>query len=130
MWGVIYRIQDWFQERSDRNQMIRNFNKSAKVAFITGDAPTLLEAKISIGNSSYRHAFSKMYSGFRITAMDGGGMGKLQLTEVARVVLADEGLVRALVTNGFDTLEVHGLYGSLGYQWELKDFANIGGLLE
>ncbi len=40
------RIIDWFRDRSERSQLIRSFNDSAKNAFIIGEAPTLLKAKI------------------------------------------------------------------------------------
>jgi len=43
-------ILDWFGDRSERYNLIRSFNFSAKNAFVRGIAPTLLKAKISKGN--------------------------------------------------------------------------------
>lgn len=31
-----YRIVDWFNDLSERNRIVRNFNKSARDAFILG----------------------------------------------------------------------------------------------
>ena len=43
-----YRIVDWFNDLSERNRIVRNFNKSARDAFILGAAPTLLEARFKL----------------------------------------------------------------------------------
>ena len=67
MWGFISTIQDWFNDFSERRRLVRSFNLSARDAFVSSLAPTLLECSISIGESSYRHAFSKFLAGgFRI----------------------------------------------------------------
>ena len=65
MWYKIMVIADWFGEMAERYKLVRDFNRAAKNSFISGIAPTLLEVKITRGDSEYKHAFSKwMSSGF------------------------------------------------------------------
>ena len=130
MWGTIIKIQDWFGEISERHRTVRNFNKLSKASFVGGQANTLLEAKISYGNSEYRHAFSKWRSGFRITALSGRELTKPEMVEIGRIILDNPELVRKLLSLGFDTLEVHSSNGFIGVQWKLSDHSGLGGILE
>ena len=123
---IWHRIIDWFNDRSERENLRRSFNKAAKEAFIYGVAPTLLEANISRGDSSYKHAFSKFYSGFRIKALSGRALTKEELLEIGRAILGNQELVRHLIALGWDTLEIHDSKGFYGLKWALKDFASIG----
>ena len=128
MW---HRLIDWFSDVRERYKLVRDFNSMAKQAFINGYAPTLLEARTTIGCLDYRHAFSKfMAGGFRIKALSGIALEKNQLIEIGKVVLDNEELVRKLVALGWDTLEVHDIKGFQGYKWPLKDYAKIGGFLQ
>lgn len=130
MWYKIMIIAEWFGEMAERYKLIRAFNKAAKNAFIAGVAPTLLESKITRGESAYRHSFSKfMGGGFRIKALSGRALSKSELVEIGRVVLDNDELVRKLISLGWDTLEVHANEGYNGVKWALKDYANIGGFL-
>jgi hypothetical protein len=130
MWHKIVEIVDWFGEMRERYKLIRDFNKSAKLAFISGTAPTLLEAKITRGDSEFRHQFSKFLAGgFRIKALSGQLLTKSELIDIGKVVLDNEELVRKLISLGWDTLEVHANKGFYGVKWELKRFANLGGFL-
>lgn len=115
-------VIDWFSDRSERSKLIRSFNQSAKNAFISGRAPTLLKAKISKGNSAYKHQFSNwLNTGFRIQAFAGRQLTKNELMKIGKVVLSDDVLVRRLVVLGWDTLEVHADKGSYGVRFQLKD---------
>jgi hypothetical protein len=128
MW---YRLIDWFSDVRERHNLIRDFNKSAKKSFINGQAPTLLEVRITIGSFEYKHAFSKfMGGGFRIKALSGQPLPKSELIEIGKVVLDNDELVRKLVSLGWDTLEVHDVKGYHGCKWALKNFAKIGGFLQ
>ena len=128
MW---HRLIDWFSDVRERYRLVRDFNTMAKQAFISGYAPTLLEARTTIGCLDYRHAFSKfMAGGFRIKALSGDALEKNELIEIGKVVLDNEELVRKLVSLGWDTLEVHDLKGFQGYKWSLKEYAKIGGFLQ
>ncbi len=130
MWHRIMVITDWFGEMSERYSLIKNFNRAGKNAFIAGRAPTLLEAKITSGESAYKHAFSKwLGGGFRIKALSGRPLSKSELIEVGRVVLDNDELVRKLISLGWDTLEVHDNAGFNGCKWKLMDFSNLGGIL-
>ncbi|MFV9551435.1 hypothetical protein [Algibacter sp. PT7-4] len=130
MWHRIIQISDWFGEMSERYRLIKDFNRAAKMAFVKGEAPTLLVAKITRGESTYRHEFSKwMSGGFRIKALTGHALDKSELIEIGRVVLGNEVLVRKMIALGWDTLEVHANTGYNGAKWPLKKFANIGGFL-
>ncbi|MFN5334213.1 MAG: hypothetical protein ACK5BV_03380 [Bacteroidota bacterium] len=128
MW---HRLVDWFSEVRERYYLVRDFNKAAKNSFINGQAPTLLEARITMGSSEFKHAFSKfLASGFRIKALSGRPLLKSELIEIGRVILDNETLVRKLIALGWDTLEVHDDKGYQGCKWALKNYANIGGYLQ
>ena len=130
MWYKIMEIKEWFGEMSERYRLLKDFNRAAKNSFIAGNAPTLLEAKITKGDSANRHAFSKwMSAGFRIKALSGRPLQKSELIEIGRVVLDNEELTRKLIALGWDTLEVHANEGYNGAKWALKNYANIGGFL-
>jgi hypothetical protein len=131
MWNKIMVVAEWFGEMAERYKMVRDFNKAAKYSFIAGNAPTLLEAKITKGDSNYRHEFSKwMGGGFRIKALAGRTMNNIELREIGSVVLDNEELVRKLISLGWDTLEIHANEGINGLKWKLKDFARLGGFLK
>lgn len=116
-------IIDWFRDRSERNKLIRSFNESARDSFVAGIAPTLLKAKISKGESSYRHQFSNwLNTGFRIQAFTGRELSKDELIYIGKVILNDTVLVRRLIVLGWDTLEIHGDKGQYGCRWQLKDY--------
>lgn len=128
MW---FGIIDWFGDVKERYVLIRDFNKSAKGAFIIGLAPTLLEAKVTVGSMEYRHAFSKfMAGGFRIKALSGQALRQSELIEIGKIILDNDTLVRKLVALGWDTLEVNDVKGFKGCKWALKDYAHIGGYLQ
>jgi len=130
MWHKIIDVYDWFGELAERIKVVRDFNRAAKYAFISGQAPTLLNVKTTRGDSNYRHAFSKwMSGGFRVKALSGKALPKSDLIEIAKVVLDNEELVRKLVALGWDTLEVHDNKGFHGVKFPLKDYARIGGFL-
>lgn len=130
MWHKIIEVTEWFGEMTERYRLVKDFNNAAKIAFIAGIAPTLLEAKITKGEVSYRHAFSKWRGGgFRIKALSGRPLNKSELIEIGRVVLSDETLIRKMISLGWDTLEVHANKGYNGAKWALKEYANIGGFL-
>jgi hypothetical protein len=131
MWYKIIQITEWFGEVAERYRLVKDFNRAAKYSFIQGIAPTLLEVKITKGESAYRHALSKwMAGGFRIKALSGRPLDKSELIEIGRVVLDDEELTRKLITLGWDTLEVHSNKGFTGAKWALKEYARIGGFLQ
>jgi hypothetical protein len=94
-------VAEWFGEMAERYKLIRDFNKAAKYSFVSGNAPTLLEVKITKGDSNFKHAFSKwMGGGFRIKALAGRPMSNIELREIGGVVLDNEELVRKLISLG------------------------------
>ena len=106
--------------------MVRSFNDSARQAFVTGLAPTLLKASISRGEKSFRHQFSNwLNSGFRIQAFTGRALSKNELIVIGYTIISDPVLIRKLVVLGFDTLEVCGDKGIYGCRWQLKDYLQI-----
>lgn len=115
-------ILDWFRDRSERNKLVRSFNRSARASFVNGVAPTLLKARISRGDSLYKHQFSNwLNTGFRIQAFTGRQLTKDEIVHIGKVILNDEILVRKLIVLGWDTLEIHGDKGLYGCKWQLKD---------
>jgi hypothetical protein len=130
MWHKIIEVTVWFGEMAERYRLVKDFNRAAKHSFVIGVAPSLLEAKITRGDSMYRHAFSKwMGGGFRIKALSGQSLDKKELIEIGGVVLNNEELIRKMISLGWDTLEVHSNQGYKGAKWALKEHANIGGFL-
>lgn len=120
------KVIDWFRDRSERSQLIRSFNNSAKNAFIVGDAPTLLKANISKGERAYRHQFSNwLKTGFRIQAFSGRQLAKDEIKQIGTVILNDNVLIRRLIVLGWDTLEIHGDQGNYGLRWQLKDYVAL-----
>jgi hypothetical protein len=119
------KITEWFKNRSDRNKMISKFNFAAKNAFLSGNAPTMLQASASKGNREYRHNFSALtYTGFRIKALSETPLTKSEVMIIGKIILADTVLVRQFVVLGFDTLEIHD--GICGLRWKLIDYAKMG----
>jgi len=117
------RILDWFSDRTERAKLIRSFNSSAKKSFISGEAPTLLNASISKGDRAYRHQFSNwLKTGFRIQAFSGRELSKTEIKQIGEVILNDDVLVRKMIVLGWDTLEIHGDKGMFGLKWQLKDY--------
>lgn len=116
-------IIEWFKDRSERAQLIRSFNESAKNSFVIGQAPTLLKANISKGESAYKHQFSNwLKTGFRIQAFSGRQLAKNEIKLIGEVILNDNILIRKLIVLGWDTLEIHGDKGGFGLRWQLKDY--------
>lgn len=131
MWERIRnKISDWFAQRKDRSTLIDNFNLAARMAYIGGEMPTLLKAKVSVGNSAYTHTFTKfMAGGFRIQAMAGRSLSREEMAELGSFILFNDAMIRELVSLGFDTLELHSDVGNIGLQWQLTKYTNIGGVL-
>lgn len=124
--NVWNNIIDWFHDRNERAKLVRSFNESARNAFVSGLAPTLLKSSISRGDSSYKHQFSSWFnSGFRIQAFTGRVLAKNELIQIGKVILDDSLLVRRLVVLGWDTLEIHSDAGQYGCKWQLKDYIPI-----
>ncbi len=125
------RIVEWFKDRSERGKLVREFNKMARDAFLSGEAPTALKATISRGLPEYKHEFSAwMNTGFRIQALAGRALTKEETVFIGQVVLSNVTLVRRLVVLGWDTLEVHSDQGRYGCRWCLADYAQIGKFIE
>lgn len=116
-------ILEWFKDRSERAKFVRSFNESARYSFVAGIVPTLLKAKISKGESSYKHQFSKWTNtGFRIQAFTGVALTKDEIINIGNVILDDSSIVRQMVVLGWDTLEIHSDTGRYGCRWQLKDY--------
>ena len=119
-------VVSWFKDRSERAKLINSFNGAARLSFITGDSPTLLKASISKGYSSYKHSFSKLFSGFRIVAFSGRQLDRDEIQAIGDTILSDDALVRRLVVLGWDTLEVQGDKGYYGLRWQLREYMLLG----
>lgn len=119
-------IIDWFSDTSERGKLVRDFNYSAKKAYVEGIAPTLLKSKISRGSKSNKHKFSHwLNTGFRIQAFTGRQLGKEEILYLGKVILADDRLIRRMIVLGWDTLEIHDDTGVYGCRWQLKDYLSL-----
>ena len=113
-------IITWFGKTFQRSQLVREFNRNAANAWDSGIAPTLLEARITWGNSNNKHNFSKTYSGFRIKAATAGYMNIEKCKIIGMIIMSDQTLVRRLMRCGFDTIEIYGDSGS-GFETSLQN---------
>ena len=121
---------EWFTNQNERHKLIKDFNSSARQAFISGITPTMLCASITMGNYDYKHSFSKILrSGFRLKALTGRKLGGTELREIGEVILGNDVLVRKLMSFGWDTLEVYDFKSDGGLQWRLDKYAKLGGYL-
>jgi hypothetical protein len=121
------KIKDWFRDRNDRNETVKDWNNFAKDAFISGIVPAYLKSRITKGNSKYKHKFSHTFNtGFRVEVLAGRPLTRDDLIFLGDVILGDTSLVRKLVVLGFDTLEVHGENDSYGLQWQLITYLELG----
>lgn len=119
IWNLVL---EWFKERSDRNVFLREFNNSAKKAFVEGYTDILLKASNSYGNSDYRHTFSKFMSGgFRIKVEGGRSLSRDEVISIGKSIIGNPVIVRTMITLGWDTLEVHTSDSSTGLQWRLQN---------
>lgn len=123
MWSIIY---NWFVSFTERDTLLREFNLAARNAFISGITPMLIEASTSFGDSSFKHSFSKIRSGFRVKVLTGRSLTTNECQEFADVVIHNEPLARKLVALGWDTLEIYSFGSSTGHKWNLGRFVNIG----
>lgn len=123
--NIWYNVTQWFRDKRERKELIKEWNAAAKHAYIFGEVPTLLEASISKGYSLFRHSNSKLYSGFRIKVFAGKLLSKDELKIIGITIISDPTLMRRLVVLGFDTLEVHGSENSFGLHWPIKDFLQL-----
>ena len=124
------KISTWFKDRSERSKLINGFNNMSRIAFINGQAPTILKASSSRGYHLYKHEFSNwLSSGFRIQVLSGRQLCKDEITFIGQAILNDTSLVRRLIVLGWDTLEIHDNAGYYGCRWRLTDFANVSLLL-
>jgi hypothetical protein len=117
--GLWTNIVDWFGVTTERNSILRNFNKNACTAWDTG-FPFYLKAISTKGDSSNKHTFSKWYSGFRIKATGNCIMNREACSSIALIILSNQTLVRQLIRCGYDTLEIHGESGN-AYSAPLKE---------
>lgn len=118
------RIITWFRDRSERNKLIQSFNESARLAFINGESPILLEALVSRGDAAYKHSFSRwLSSGFRIVVHTNLLLTSDEIKLLGRHILSNGLLVRHLIVLGWDTLEIHVENSFHGFKWNLSEYA-------
>lgn len=124
------KIINWFKEMSERNKLLREWNEEAKISYIQGVVPVLLEANISKGDSRYRHPFSRLlFSGFRIQIKGTHLLTKEEILDIGRTILHNQNLVRKMILLGWDTLEILDIVHQRGVKWAFKDFANLNLML-
>lgn len=122
--NVWNNISSWIQDVSDRNIVVREFNNTAKSAYINGLVPCQLKCELSRGNKAYKHSTSAWFkSGFRIVAMSNSLLSDDELNCIGLSLLANSKIVRMLITLGWDTLEVICDKGEVGLQWKLINFS-------
>ena len=116
---------------SECNKLLREWNEEAKMSYIQGLVPVLLEAVVSMGDGRYKHPFSKLlFSGFRIQIKGNHNLTKDEILDIGRTVLHNQTLVRKMILLGWDTLEIQDIQYARGVKWAFKDFANIGLMLK
>lgn len=114
------KIVEWFSNNRERNEIINNFNKASKQAFISGIVPTFLKAESSRGNSNYKHIFSNFfYHGFRIRTLAGRPLSFDEVIDIGNMLISNTLLIRNLITLGYDTLEITDINGNVIENWRL-----------
>ena len=116
-------IRGWFSDIRERARFLRDWNRNAKDAYVAGIIPVLMEARITVGCTDFRHEFSRwMAGGFRVKVLSGKAMTRDELYEIGQFIIGDDIMVRKLVSNGWDTLEVHDTAGFVGLKWQLRNY--------
>lgn len=126
------KILEWFKERSERDSMIKSFNYVARDIFEHYGAPTLLEAITQRGEPTFRHEYSSLLlkTGFCIRATAGKALSKEEMLYIGSLILNDQSLTRRLFILGWDTLIIDDVIGKKQVKWAIKDFTNMGYLIE
>ena len=119
------RIVEWFSTKRERQECIRDFNYAAKNAFVSGLVPVYMKADISLGNSSYKHAMSNFFSGFRIKTLSGRPLTSQEVIAVGQTICSNDELMRRLISLGFDTVEIINPEGRMVRDWKLQAFIQI-----
>lgn len=115
------KILEWFSNNKERNSFLKEFNKSAKNAFVSGLVPIYLKAESSLGNNSFRHQFSSfIYHGIRVRTLTGMFIKDDLFIEIGNMLISNHTLTRHLVTLGYDTLEITNNKGEVIGQWKLS----------
>ena len=118
MWN---NIISWFGDKYEKNKLVNEFNRRAAEAWDNGHAPTLLKAKIVLGNRKNKHSFSDFFSGFRIKATTGGSFSEEKCKIIGSIIMSDQQLVRKLMRLGFDTLEIFDENSYTGFETGLQN---------
>ena len=132
--GLIERAVGFFvKDSAERRRFVNEFNLNAKYFFQSLSVDTLLEAKMSSGNSdsSYRHELSAptMVSGLTIEATAGAQISVDDIVMIGRIILSDQVLVRKMFVLHWDTLIVKDSRTGKFVDWRIRDFISFGGLL-
>ena len=115
------KILEWFSNNKERNSFLKEFNKSAKNAFVSGLVPIYLKAESSLGNNSFRHQFSSfIYHGIRVRTLTGMFIKDDLFIEIGNMLISNHTLTRHLVTLGYDILEITNNKGEVIGQWKLS----------
>lgn len=125
------RIVNWFKDLSARDRLINDFNRSARESFTGLSVSTLLEAMSKKGDPTYRHECSSLLlkTGFCIKATAGRALTKDEMLYIGTVILSNQSLTRRLFILGYDTLIIEDIVGAKSVKWAIKDFTNIGFML-
>ena len=125
------RIINWFKDLSARDKLINDFNSSARVAFTQLSVGTLLEARSKRGDNNFRHECSSLFlpTGFCIKATKGTQLSKEEILYISAVILNNQILVRQLFVLGWDTLYVEDIVGKKQARWAIKNYTNLGLML-
>ncbi len=125
--GWLSLIPQWFQDRTERNKLIRSFNESARHTFYSSISDAMLVADIVSGVSENRHSFSNflLQGGFRIRTTAGRVLTKDEMLYAGTVILTNQELTRRLFVLGWDTLIVEDNIGGKKVSWAIKDFVNM-----
>ena len=114
------KIIEWFSNQKERRELMNEFNKNAKIAFINNIVPVYLKAEQSRGNSAYKHQFSNfLFHGFRIKTLSGRSLTQQEIIYLGSLIVSNVGLTRRLVVAGFDTVEIINPYGQIVQDWRL-----------
>ncbi len=125
--GWLSFIPQWFRDRSERNNLVKSFNESARHSFYGSISDAMLVADIVAGVLENRHSYTNFLflGGFRIKTTAGRVLSKDEMLYVGTVILTNQELTRRLFVLGWDTLIVEDNVGGKKVSWAIKDFVNL-----
>lgn len=125
---IIDILKDLVTSYIERSDVINEFNKFSKQAFLSRQSTRFIVAKTTRGDSNFKHSMSHtFFSGFRLTIKNDEGLTNSEVENISKVILTNKTLLRQLMALGFDTLEIYGTNCGIYKQWDISKYSDLKG---